>query len=342
MLLFLLWSKSNLVKGEMCEKMIWDNGWVLSFGLSDKPDFTNPSMTCCSPWSVGNYMISGCFCRLISATHTLVAVWKDHLHDHQKHHRDDHHHHHHHHHHYQDQHQEDHKVHHHHNFTNEKIMESTVSQIIPPKGRDICSIFAHIFAINAFCNVVTMLLRRPRSHTPGIIKSSPLSPLLSPSSTPSIRWFSRKTSNYPISECFHWSISATHDVVAAAHHGINNTMHQTRPAHHEFDHQHMQTNKQAHHDITQRNRCFPDFCKTVQRKHLYASTSYTVGGKREPAVLRLFCCWWAFRRQASRLEVAFKWGLLCDNCLTCPPLKMWTPTNIWGGSKWGGPLGWSC
>ena len=58
--------------------------------------------------------------------------------------------------------------------------------------------------------------------------------------------------------------------------------------------------------------------------------------------LALFlCCWWALRRQASALEVAFKWRPPCDNCSTdqpnaqsahLPNPKMWTHANIWGGS----------
>ena len=113
----------------------------------------------------------------------------------------------------------------------------------------------------------------------------------------------------------------------------------------------VQINKQAHHDITQRNRCLPDFCKTVQRKnrlavhyvcyqwHMIYTVYYTVAGKREPADEGLFFCWWVSRRQWGRLEVAFKWGLLCDNCLT--PQPKWEHPQIYEVAVSRGPLVWA-
>ena len=83
-----------------------------------------------------------------------------------------------------------------------------------------------------------------------------LSQWLSPSLTPSIRSFSpSQTGNYLISKCFpRWS---SFDHPPCCRHAPG--LHQQ---HQDFD---QQLSRQAHHDITQQDRCLPDSCKTVQR-----------------------------------------------------------------------------
>ena len=94
------------------------------------------------------------------------------------------------------------------------------------------------------------------SATPWYHKIITLSQWLSPSSTPSIRSFSpSQTGNYLISKCFpRWS-SFDHPPCCRPAPGLHQQ-------HQDFD---QQLSRQAHHDITQQDRCLPDSCKTVQR-----------------------------------------------------------------------------
>ena len=109
------------------------------------------------------------------------------------------------------------------------------------------------------------------SATPKYHKITTLSQWLSPSSTPSIRSFPpSQTGNYLISKCFpRWS-SFDHPPCC-------------RPApwlhqqHQDFD---QQLSRQAHHDITQQDRCLPDSCKTVQRNSRRQNIANSCAQKR--------------------------------------------------------------
>ena len=109
------------------------------------------------------------------------------------------------------------------------------------------------------------------SATPWYHKIITLSQWLSPSSTPSIRSFSpSQTGNYLISKCFpRWS---SFDHPPCCRHAPG--LHQQ---HQDFD---QQLSRQAHHDITQQDRCLPDSCKTVQRNSRKQNIANSCAQKR--------------------------------------------------------------